>query len=129
MPGPRIVVSLEVEGTPTGADVVVLVVVELLEGGTFRLLLVDVLPAAPEPDGLIVVVDDVPPLSEGFWVVVVVVDCWASAGTARIRPMAAVAESRAVRIQTSIPITLSETEREADARVPNRGYAGSVRAP
>lgn len=80
-PGPRIVVSLEVLGTPVGAEVVVLVVVE------------------PDgEDGLIVVVDDAPPLSDGFCVVVVVVDCWARAGTARIRPRAAVAESRAVRI-------------------------------
>ena len=86
-PGPRIVVSLDVAGTPVGAEVVVLVVVEL--------------PFDPGgDDGLIVVVDEAPPPSDGFWVVVVVVDwdCCATAGTARIRPRAAVAESRAVRI-------------------------------
>jgi hypothetical protein len=115
LPGPRIVVSLEVEGTPTGAEVVVLVVVELLDGGTFRLLLVDELPAAPEPEGLIVVVDDGPPLSDGFWVVVVVVDCWASAGTARIRPIAVVAESRAFRIQSSVRI-IPERDRTGGRR-------------
>jgi hypothetical protein len=130
LPGPRIVVSVDVPGTPTGAWVVVLVVVEPVAGGT----LVEVLPAPagaegltvvvdeePAPsgvDGLIVVVDEEPAPSDGFCVVVVVVDCWARAGTARIRPAAAVTASRAFRIKSSICIDPLPDQRTRSVAVP-----------
>lgn len=105
LPGAVVVLVWDCEptGPPGTGDgvTVVLLLVEPLDG---VVTVVDELPAAAGgAAGSMVVVIDVPAEPAGVLVVVVVVDC-ARAGMARVRPSAAVAESRAVRIVISIAV-------------------------